>query len=90
MVKCQQATASDLPFYDMFAHQRVSLLKISDDVIDCVLGPSHNQRTWLRLCFHELCKQLCGDHVAIKRGSDGTIYVATLLPRNQKWAFAPQ
>ena len=37
LVKCQQATASDLPFYDIFAPQKVSFLKISDDVIVCDL-----------------------------------------------------
>ena len=33
LVKCQQATASDLPFYNIFAPQKVPFLKISDDVI---------------------------------------------------------
>ena len=37
LVKCQQATASDLPFYDIFAPQKVPLLKISDDIIACGL-----------------------------------------------------
>ena len=32
-----QATASDLPFYNIFAPQKVPLLKISDDVIACDL-----------------------------------------------------
>ena len=41
LVKCQRATASDLPFYDIFAPQKVPFLKISDDVIACHLwfGP---------------------------------------------------
>ena len=41
MVKCRRATASDLPLYDIFAPQKVPLLKISDDVIGCDLwfGP---------------------------------------------------
>ena len=32
-LKCQQTTALDLPFYDIFAPQKVPFLKISDDVI---------------------------------------------------------
>ena len=32
-----QVTASDLPFYKTFGPQKVSLLKISDDVIACDL-----------------------------------------------------
>ena len=45
MVKCQDATASDLPFYDIFAPQKVPILKISDDVIACDLwlGSPPNQ-----------------------------------------------
>ena len=41
MLKCQRTTASDLPFYDIFAQQKVPFLKISDDVIACDLwfGP---------------------------------------------------
>ena len=41
LVKSQRATASDLPFYDIFAPQKVPFLKISDDVIACDLwfGP---------------------------------------------------
>ena len=40
MVKCQHATASDLPFYDIFAPQKLPFSKISD-VIACNLwfGP---------------------------------------------------
>ena len=30
---CQQATASDFPFYDNFAPQKLPVLKIFDDVI---------------------------------------------------------
>ena len=38
LVKCQnQASASDLPLYDIFAPQKVPLSKISDDVIACDL-----------------------------------------------------
>ena len=37
MGKCQQTTASDLAFYDIFAPQKVPFLKISDDVIACDL-----------------------------------------------------
>ena len=33
MAKCHQATASDLPFYDIFAPQKITFSKISDDVI---------------------------------------------------------
>ena len=41
MDKGQKTTASDLPLYDIFAPQKVTLLKISDDVIACDLwfGP---------------------------------------------------
>ena len=37
----RQATASDLPFYNIFAPQKVPFLKISDDLIACDLwfGP---------------------------------------------------
>ena len=50
-VKCHQATASDLPFYDIFAPQKVTFSKISDNVIECDLwfGPHPNQKSWLRL-----------------------------------------
>ena len=41
-LRYQQATALDLPFYDIFAPQKVSILKISDDVLGgtviCGLG----------------------------------------------------
>ena len=33
MVKCQQATAFDLKFYDNFAPQKLPLLKVFGDVI---------------------------------------------------------
>ena len=38
---CHQATASDLPFYDIFAPQKITFSQISDDVIACDLwfGP---------------------------------------------------
>ena len=51
MAKCHQAAASDLPFYDIFAVQKVPFLKISDDVLHviCGLGPPPNQKSWLRL-----------------------------------------
>ena len=42
LVKCQhQATASDLPFYNIFAIQKVPFFKIFDDIIACDLwfGP---------------------------------------------------
>ena len=41
LVKCQWATASDLPFYDIFAPQTLPFLKKFDDVIACDLwfGP---------------------------------------------------
>ena len=32
-----QATASNLPFYDIFTQQKVPLSKVSDDVIACDL-----------------------------------------------------
>ena len=52
LVKCPQTTASDLAFYDIFAPQKVTFLKISDDVIACDLwfGLPPNQKSWLRLC----------------------------------------
>ena len=37
LAKCHQATASDLPFYDIFAPQKITFSKISDDVIACDL-----------------------------------------------------
>ena len=46
-----QATASDLPFYDIFAPQKIPLLKIFDDVIKCDLWLAPpNQKSWIRLC----------------------------------------
>ena len=41
MVECYQSTASDLPFYDIFAPEKVAFSKIFDDVIACDLwfGP---------------------------------------------------
>ena len=41
LLKCQQATISDLPSYDIFVPTKVPLLKIFDDVIACDLwfGP---------------------------------------------------
>ena len=41
LLKCQSATISDLPSYDIFVPQTVPLLKIYDDVIACELwfGP---------------------------------------------------
>ena len=52
LVNCQQlTTALDLPIYDIFAPQKVPLLKISDDVIACNLWFAPLQsKTWLRLC----------------------------------------
>ena len=45
LAKCHQATASDLPFYDIFAPQKVPFSKISDDVITCDLwfGPPQSK-----------------------------------------------
>ena len=49
LVTCQhRATASDLPFYDIFAPSKNSSFEVSDDVIACDLGPP-NQKSWLRL-----------------------------------------
>ena len=50
LVKCQPATISNLPSYDIFVPQAVSLLKIFDDVIACDLwfGPPTNQKFWPR------------------------------------------
>ena len=44
-----QATASDLPFYDIFAPTKNSSFEVSDDVNACDLGPP-SQKSWLRLC----------------------------------------
>ena len=43
--KCQQAMALNLPFYDIFALQKVPALKNSDDGIACDLwlGPLPNK-----------------------------------------------
>ena len=51
LVNCQQATASDLSFFDIFAPQKVPLLKIPDDVIACDLwfAPPPNQKSLQRL-----------------------------------------
>ena len=55
-----QAMASDLSFYDIFAPQKVPILKIfivSLHMI-CGFGPLSNEKFWLRLCFtmsHILC-----------------------------------
>ena len=38
-----QATATNLPFYDISVAQKVPLLKIFDDVIACGLGPSQSK-----------------------------------------------
>ena len=45
LAKCHQATASDLPFYDIFAPQKDTFSKISDDVIACDLwfGPPQSK-----------------------------------------------
>ena len=45
LIKCQQATASDPPFYDSFAPWKLSLLKIFDDVIagDLWFGPPQSK-----------------------------------------------
>ena len=48
LVNCQQqALDLDLPFYDIFAPQKVPFLKISDDIIACNLwfGPSPQSQT---------------------------------------------
>ena len=53
-VKCQkQATASDLPFYNIFVPQKVLPLKISENIIVCDSwfgSPPPNQKSWGRLC----------------------------------------
>ena len=73
--------ASDLSFYDIFAQKTVPFLKISDDVIDCDLWfgspPQSKILATPMLPRNFVDTQVCGDHVAIKRGSDGTICVAT-------------
>ena len=54
LVTCQlQTTASDLPFYNVFALHNKFLFRSSDDVISCDLwfGPPHNQKSWLRLWY---------------------------------------
>ena len=44
-----QATASDLPIYNILVPQKVPLSKISEDVITCDLVPPI-QKSWLHLC----------------------------------------
>ena len=46
LVKCQPATISHLPSYDIFVPQKVPLLKIFDDVIACDLwfGPPYQSK----------------------------------------------
>ena len=46
LIKCQPATISNLPSYDIFVPQTVSLLKVFDDVIACDLwfGPPNQGR----------------------------------------------
>ena len=46
LLKCQPATISDLPSYDIFVPQKIPLLKIFDDVIACDLGLPTNQKFW--------------------------------------------
>ena len=63
LAKCHQATASDLPFYDIFAPQKITFSKISDDVIACDLWfgpPPPNQKSWLRLCPEPSCHRFTG------------------------------
>ena len=60
LVKCQKATASDLPLYDIFALQKVPFLKITDDVIACDLwfGPPPQSKilaTPMEVCLKTLC-----------------------------------
>ena len=51
LLKCQQATISDIPSYDIFVPQKVPLLKTFDDVIACDLwfGPPYQSKIWPRL-----------------------------------------
>ena len=46
LLKCQQATISNIPSYDNFAPQKVPLLKIFDDFIACDLwfGPPYQSK----------------------------------------------
>ena len=48
-----QATAFDLPFYNIFASTKNYSFKVCDDVIAviCGLAPPLNQKSWLRLCY---------------------------------------
>ena len=47
---CQhQATASDLPFYDILASTK-NFFQVYDDIIACDLAPPSNQNPGLRLC----------------------------------------
>ena len=55
-VKCHQATASDLPFYDIFAPQKVPFSKISDDVILCDLWFGPPQSKILATPMFQQCK----------------------------------
>ena len=67
MVKCRQAAISDLPSYDIFVPQKVSLLKIFDDVIACDLWfRPPNQKFWLRLRVGNCLKNFFEDLFFLK------------------------
>ena len=54
--------ASDLPFCNIFAPQKVPLSKIFDDVIACdLLFTPPNQKSWLRLCCIPACLVCSGE-----------------------------
>ena len=68
-----QATATDLPLYDIFVPQKVRLLKISDDVIACDFrfGPPIKNfgyaYAWGRGEFRAVCppKSLCAPQMRV-------------------------
>ena len=57
---CQEAMASDLPFYDIFAPQKVPFFKISDDVIACDLwfGPPIKNPGYAYACEFDFCRKI--------------------------------
>ena len=61
LVTCQhQATAYDLPFYNIFALTKNSSFEVSDDVIACDLGPPiKNPGYAYVLTYGPFCRRSC-------------------------------
>ena len=80
LVTCQhQATASDLPFYDIFAPHKNPSPKVSDDVIACDLGAT-NQNSWLRLCGGAYI--ICENMLIYSQGQTKTKFLDESLKNN--------